>query len=104
MSSPKSKPFRAYVPVILNGRLVRWYFDNGEKKITMFIPMRNYPDGPNKQWMPKYVSVTFDKRMKTHQPYKTKIDESLHKVVETFYTCDNNLITFEEETVPVISY
>ncbi len=65
--------------------------------------MRHYPNGKSEGWIGKHVEVTFDRRTKTHQPFKTDTDESSEAVVETFYTCDDNSVTFENEQIPVIN-
>ena len=100
----KPKPFRQYVPLILNSRVVRWFFSEGEDKISIDIPMRHYPSGKSGAWIARQVAVHFDRRMKTHNPKHshTVYGEKTVSVVETFYVCDNNAITFEEETIPVV--
>lgn len=98
MYLPKSNVCRKYVPFILNGLVVRWYLEKGELQIKIEVPMRYYPGARSEGWIAKQVEVNFTRRLKTH----VVTDESPESVVETFYACDNNSITFEEETIPVI--
>ena len=99
MSKPRN--FRAFVPVILNGKVVQWYYERGELRICIEIPMRHYPMGSHK-WKVKYVSVNFDRRTRTHQPYYISNDCSFDFANEVFYVCENPRISFEEGNIPVI--
>ena len=102
-SSNRPKPFRAYVPLLLNGKIVQWYFENGEQTITMDVPMRKYEEGSKTEWMAKHVRIPFERRSRTHQPYKHSGNASEDFAVELYYTCDNNKVTFEEGAIPVIT-
>lgn len=95
------KTFRAFVPLLLNGRLVQWYYATGETKIRLEVPVRHYPEGGG-TWRAKRIIIEFVQRSRTHQPYKTQKDESQERVIEWYYTCDNPKITFENETIPRI--
>jgi hypothetical protein len=91
------------VPVLLNGRLVQFYFSKGEKHIDMQIVARHYPSG-GVNWLPRRITVHFERCCITHRPDQshTVFGERAVNVVEYFYTCDNNNITFDMEEIPVV--
>jgi hypothetical protein len=102
MQSMKERnSFRAFVPLILNGRVVQWYYTSGENSIRLEVNVRHYTKRSD-IWFPKGIIVEFDKCCKTHQPYKTKDDESQERVMEYFYSCDTPKITFDTESIPRI--
>jgi hypothetical protein len=102
-SSNNSKNFRAYVPLILNGKVVQWYFETGESVITMDVPMRKYAKDSKTDWVAQPVRITFERKTRNHQPYKSKNDSSYEFTCELYYSCDNNRVTFEEGYIPVIN-
>jgi hypothetical protein len=105
MSSRKAKSFRTFVPVLLNGRLIQYYFSAGEPNVRLEINVRQYTRSNKLGWVPKRIIIQFEKRMITHHPDQsvTVFGEKPEPVVETFYTCDNDSIRFEQEHIPFVT-
>jgi hypothetical protein len=106
MSSRKSKNFRPYVPVLLNGKLVQYYFSNGEPHLRLQVNVRKYKKNEVLgNWKPKKVLIQFERRVRNLIPDKkvTVFGEKPPIVVEEFYTCDNNAIRFEQEQIPFVT-
>lgn len=96
----EQKPFRAFVPLLLNGRVVQWYYATGETKTRLEVPVRRYTKGGD-GWIPKRIVVEFVRQSRPHNPFfKTAKEKSDGRVMEWYYTCDNPAITFENETIP----
>jgi len=92
---------RQLVPILLNGRLVHMFLEDGEPTISMEIPMRHYllHSKLNATWEPRYILTIFNRETKTWPDLGVRSREN---VTETFYTCTNLQITFENESIPVI--
>jgi hypothetical protein len=92
--------------VLLNGKLVQFYFEQGEPNIRLQVNVREYKKNEVlSNWIPRKLVIQFEKRMKTHQPDQsvTVFGEKTEPVVETFYVCDTNNIRFEQEQIPFIN-
>lgn len=100
----ESKKYREFVPVLLNGKLVQFYFSKGENQITLQIIARYYPKG-GANWTPRRITVHFERDSFAHRPKQshTVFGEQTVSVVEHLYTCNNDKITFQEENIPVVT-
>ena len=100
----KQKPFRAYVPLVLNGKVVQWYFESGEAVITMDVPMRRYAKKDKTDWTAQHVRIAFTRKKRSCVIFDQGADfPNRIDVTELYYSCDNNRVTFEEGYVPVFN-
>ncbi len=95
---------RQLVPILLNGRLVQMFLENGEPSVTIEIPMRHYPVGgllrETDPYEKKFALTVFGRCTKVWTEQRGISEE---RVVETFYTCTNPRVSFENEIIPVIT-
>jgi len=103
-SSTKSSKFRAFVPLVLNGKVVMWYFENGENTIAMNVAMRQYTDAKKTDWKVRYVYITFKKERRNLKPFKTSRGSSMDFACELYYTFDDHRVSFEDGKIPVIRW
>lgn len=99
-NSKNSKPFRAFVPFILNGRVYSYLFDPGEMSVMVEIPMKKYTSKGSLPWAAQTVRAVFTRK------WNTFICEG-ELVYDFFYSMDNDRVTFEKKDtltpLPVIN-
>lgn len=102
MNSSEPVKLRRFVPLLLNDRVVKWHFEDGEPQLVMQIPMRHYHiHNGLRVWIAQLVELVFVKNARILPEGKGK-NLSCEFVTEDFYECQNSRVSFETLEVPVV--